>query len=58
MQTSMEYSRPAFVSMLPGGKQEFPKDEKGEAYRTRLAREQAKKEGRVLTRRIPKEEVL
>lgn len=48
-------ARPGFVSLLPGGKQEFPNDPIADAARDRQVRETARREGRTLTRRIPKE---
>ena len=48
-------ARPGFVSLLPGGKQNFPNDPVGDAHRTKLARRDAQRLGRKLTRRIPKE---
>lgn len=54
--TNQGYSRPALVQYLPGGMQQFPKDDITEARLHRLAREQAAREGRTLTRRIPKDQ--
>jgi hypothetical protein len=45
--------RPSYVSLIPGGRQDFPVDPKGDAYRSSLVREQAKREGRTLVRRRP-----
>lgn len=50
-------SRSALAGWLPGGRQDFPKDDLGSAYRSRLVREQMRREGRVLVTRIPKENV-
>ena len=52
MQNSQEYSRPAYVSMLPGGRMEFPKDDKLEAWRA----EQLRKNVTRVVRRIRKED--
>jgi len=48
-------ARSALVALLPGGKQDFPDDPIAMLYRERLARAQADKVGRKLTRRIPQE---
>jgi len=49
-------ARPGFVSLLPGGKQEFPNDPVADAARDRQVRETAQREGRsFFIRRIPKE---
>lgn len=48
-------ARPGFVSLLPGGRQEFPNDPIADQHRDKRVRNEAARLGRKLTRRIPKE---
>jgi len=48
-------ARPAFVSLLPGGKQEFPNDPIADTVRDVQVKRDAQRLGRRLTRRILKE---
>jgi len=49
-------ARPGFVSLLPGGRPPlFPIDPVLDAARNQQVHEQARREGRKLIRRIPKE---
>jgi hypothetical protein len=49
-------ARPAFVSLLPGGKQEFPNDPIADVARDVQVKRDAQRLGRkLITRRIPKE---
>ena len=45
-------ARPGFVSLLPGGKQEFPNDPIADAARNK----QLRAEGKIVIRRRPKED--
>lgn len=56
MKDGPRMARPGFVSLLPGGKQVFPHDPVADNHRTQIARREAARLGRKLTRRIPKEE--
>lgn len=52
-------ARPSFVSLLPGGRQDFPVDAIADAYVTRNSRDALAKAGVVLhVRRRPQAEVV
>lgn len=53
MQDGPICTRPSYVSLIPGGRQDFPIDPKGQAYRDQVAKEKAKQQGIQRVRRRP-----